>query len=170
MTIQAKAAPGAKLLNAADHTLIMIDFQSQMAFATKSIDAVNLRTNAALVANAAKTFNVDRYLQPGLWRDALDGGQVKTISIGAGGVAATPARARHTEAALLGQPWTEDTVMAAMDTLRGEFQPISDMRASAAYRHTVLGNLLRRFWLESQGQQAINLEQLNGLKSLEVTA
>jgi xanthine dehydrogenase small subunit len=44
------------------------------------------------------------------------------------------------------------------------------MRASAAYRHTVLGNLLRRFWLESQGHQAINLEQLNGLKSLEVTA
>ena len=62
MTIQAKAAPGAHLLNAADHTLIMIDFQSQMAFATKSIDAVNLRTNAALVANAAKTFNVSTIL------------------------------------------------------------------------------------------------------------
>ena len=100
----------------------------------------------------------------------IAGGVVRSASIGAGGVAATPARARRTEAALLGQPWTEDTVMAAMDTLRGEFQPISDMRASAAYRHTVLGNLLRRFWLESQGQQAINLEQLNGLKSLEVTA
>ena len=100
----------------------------------------------------------------------ITGGMVQAASIGAGGVAATPARARRTEAALQGQPWTEDTVMAAMQTLRDEFQPISDMRASAAYRHTVLGNLLRRFWLESQGQQAINLEQLNGLKSLEVTA
>ena len=66
---------------------------------------------------------------------------------------------RRTEAALQGQPWTEDTVMAAMQTLRDEFQPISDMRASAAYRHTVLGNLLRRFWLESQGVQGINLVQ-----------
>jgi nicotinamidase-related amidase len=46
------------LLSPADHTLIMIDFQSQMAFATKSIDAVTLRNNAALVANAAKIFNV----------------------------------------------------------------------------------------------------------------
>jgi xanthine dehydrogenase small subunit len=32
------------------------------------------------------------------------------------------------------------------------------MRASAAYRSTVLGNLMQRFWLESQGQQQINLE------------
>jgi nicotinamidase-related amidase len=46
------------LLSPADHTLIMIDFESQMAFATKSIDAVTLRNNAALVANAAKIFNV----------------------------------------------------------------------------------------------------------------
>eukprot|EP01035_Chromulina_nebulosa_P061698 gene61698-84386_t len=48
--------------------------------------------------------------------------------------------------------------MAAVAALRAEFQPISDMRASAAYRQTVLGNLLQRFWLESQGLQAINLE------------
>lgn len=93
-------------------------------------------------------------------------GVVQQVSIGAGGVAATPARARQTEAALLGQPWTEDTVMHAMDPLRTEFQPISDMRASAAYRQTVLGNLLRRFWLESQGQQAINLESLKTLEAL----
>ncbi|WP_374641401.1 xanthine dehydrogenase small subunit [Hydrogenophaga sp.] len=93
-------------------------------------------------------------------------GVVQQVSIGAGGVAATPARARQTEAALLGQAWNEDTVMAATAALRAEFQPISDMRASAAYRHTVLGNLLRRFWLESQGQQAINLESLKTLEAL----
>ena len=46
----------------------------------------------------------------------------------------------------------------AIDTLRAEFQPISDMRASSAYRSEVLGNLLQRFWLESQGMQQINLE------------
>jgi len=93
-------------------------------------------------------------------------GVVQQVSIGAGGVAATPARAPQTEAALLGQAWNEDTVMAATAALRAEFQPISDMRASAAYRHTVLGNLLRRFWLESQGQQAINLESLKTLEAL----
>lgn len=88
-------------------------------------------------------------------------GVVQQVSIGAGGVAATPVRARQTEAALLGQSWTADTVMAATATLRAEFKPISDMRASAHYRQTVLGNLLQRYWLESQGMQHINLESLN---------
>ena len=54
----AKPVPGKMLLSPTDHTLIMIDFQSQMAFATKSIDPVMLRNNAALVANAARIFNV----------------------------------------------------------------------------------------------------------------
>jgi xanthine dehydrogenase small subunit len=88
-------------------------------------------------------------------------GVVAQVSIGAGGVAATPARARQTEAALRGQPWTPEAVKAAVAALRAEFQPISDMRASAAYRQAVLGNLLQRFWLESQGLQHINLENLN---------
>ena len=95
----------------------------------------------------------------------LKDGTVQQVSMGAGGVAATPARARQTEAALLGQPWNADTVMAAIAALRAEFQPISDMRASARYRQTVLGNLLQRFWLESQGMTAINLESI---KTLEV--
>src|SRR5579862_250267 len=56
MSIQATPTPGAKLLTPKDHTLIMIDFQSQMAFATHSIDAITLRTNAALVAHAAAGF------------------------------------------------------------------------------------------------------------------
>jgi xanthine dehydrogenase small subunit len=95
----------------------------------------------------------------------LEGGEVQGISIGAGGVAATPVRARHTEAALHGQPWTLATVQAAMATLRAEFEPISDMRASAAYRREVLGALLQRFWLESQGAQQINLASM-ALESL----
>ena len=87
----------------------------------------------------------------------IDGGIVQSASIGAGGVAATPVRAVNTEAALTGQPWTLDTVQSAIAVLRAEFSPLSDMRASAAYRTEVLGNLLQRYWLESQGQQQINL-------------
>jgi xanthine dehydrogenase small subunit len=90
----------------------------------------------------------------------LNEGRVAKISIGAGGVAATPVRARKTEAALLGKPWTLDAAKQAMASLRAEFQPISDMRASAAYRSEVLGNLMQRFWLETQGVQQINLEGL----------
>jgi len=56
------AAPGKTLLDPKNHTLILIDHQSQMAFATKSIDAVTLRNNAALVSKAACEFGVDTIL------------------------------------------------------------------------------------------------------------
>jgi xanthine dehydrogenase small subunit len=89
---------------------------------------------------------------------AIDDGFVSRVSIGAGGVAATPVRAVATEAALRGKPWSLETTQQATASLRAEFQPISDMRASASYRSEVLGNLMQRFWLESQGLQQINLE------------
>ncbi len=88
----------------------------------------------------------------------LEAGQVVHASIGVGGVAATPVRARRAEAVLTGGQWSAELARQAADALRSEFQPISDMRASAAYRTEVLGNLMHRFWLESQGTQAINLE------------
>jgi nicotinamidase-related amidase len=59
---QAQPKPGKALLSPNDHTLIMIDHQSQMAFATKSIDAVLLRNNVALVAKAAREFGVSTIL------------------------------------------------------------------------------------------------------------
>jgi nicotinamidase-related amidase len=59
---KATPTPGSKLIKPDDHVLIMIDFQSQMAFATKSIDAVNLRNNAALIAHAAAGFGVSTIL------------------------------------------------------------------------------------------------------------
>ncbi|NVM90584.1 nicotinamidase-related amidase [Variovorax sp. SG517] len=62
MSIKATPTAGSKLLKPTDHTLVMIDFQSQMAFATHSIDAVNLRNNAALVAQAAAGFGVSTIL------------------------------------------------------------------------------------------------------------
>ena len=58
----AKPVPGKTLISPTDHTLIMIDHQSQMAFATKSIDAVSLRNNAAMVAKAAAGFKVSTIL------------------------------------------------------------------------------------------------------------
>jgi nicotinamidase-related amidase len=58
VSVNAIAKPGSRLLNATDHILLMIDFQSQMAFATHSIDTAALRTNAGLVAYAAAGFDV----------------------------------------------------------------------------------------------------------------
>jgi len=62
MTITATPTPGKSLISPSDHTLILIDFQSQMAFATKSIAPELLRNNAALISRAAKSFNVSTIL------------------------------------------------------------------------------------------------------------
>ena len=75
-------------------------------------------------------------------------GTIAAARIGCGGVAPVPARARRTEQALVGRPWTQATMEAAARSLAAEFAPIDDMRASAAYRRSVLGNLARRLWLE----------------------
>lgn len=50
--------PSPNLLNPTNHTLVLIDHEGQMAFATKSIDAIELRNNTGLIAGASKIFNV----------------------------------------------------------------------------------------------------------------
>jgi xanthine dehydrogenase small subunit len=87
-------------------------------------------------------------------------GRITAARIGAGGVAATPARAVKTEATLVGQPWNEATLQAAQAAITQEFSPLSDLRASADYRRQILGQLLHRAWLESTGHSSVRLEEL----------
>lgn len=58
----ASPAAGKTLLTPVDHALILIDHQSQMAFATHSIDVAMLRNNVALVAKGAAGFGVSTLL------------------------------------------------------------------------------------------------------------
>jgi len=83
---------------------------------------------------------------------ASDAGTVGMARIAFGGMAATPKRAKAVEAALVGKPWTQETIDAAVAAFAEDYQPISDMRASADYRLLTAQNLLRRFFLESKGQ------------------
>ncbi|MGW6281409.1 xanthine dehydrogenase small subunit [Kribbella sp. NPDC055071] len=82
--------------------------------------------------------------------DVADG-VVTQARIGLGGVAATPLRARATEAALIGQPWNETTVREAAGVMAGEGTPMDDHRASASYRSAMLGQSLLRFYAQGVG-------------------
>ncbi len=62
MTITATPTPAKGLISPTNHALVLIDFQSQMAFATKSIPAELLRNNAALISNGAAGFKVPTIL------------------------------------------------------------------------------------------------------------
>lgn len=86
-------------------------------------------------------------------------GRVEAARIAYGGMAATPKRAKSVEAALTGKAWTQETVEAALSAYDGDFQPISDMRASADYRMMAAKNLLRRYFLESTGAGAVDLSR-----------
>ena len=82
---------------------------------------------------------------------ALDiAGQVAAVRLAFGGMAATVKRAALAEAALLGRAWDADAVQRAQAALAQDFQPMTDMRASSAYRLKVAQNLLQRFWLETR--------------------
>lgn len=81
-----------------------------------------------------------------------DAGVVGMARIAFGGMAATPKRAKAVEAALVGKPWTMETVEVALPAFASDYQPISDMRASAEYRLLAAQNLLKRFFLDSSGQ------------------
>ncbi|PNU05574.1 hydrolase [Novosphingobium guangzhouense] len=61
-TATATATPGKSLISPDNHALVLIDFQSQMSFATKSIAPELLRNNAALISRGAKSFNVPTIL------------------------------------------------------------------------------------------------------------
>ncbi|MGW5190492.1 xanthine dehydrogenase small subunit [Kribbella sp. NPDC004138] len=82
--------------------------------------------------------------------DVADG-IVRDAKIGLGGVAATPLRARETEAALIGRPWTEETVRTVAAVMAAEGTPMDDHRASSSYRSAMLGQSLLRFYFQGVG-------------------
>jgi len=72
---------------------------------------------------------------------------VGEIRLAAASLAPFPVRLYKTEAALLGQPVTKETVQAAQLALLAEAQPIDDIRSTAEYRRRVAANLLCEFLL-----------------------
>ncbi|WP_377290210.1 xanthine dehydrogenase small subunit [Rhizobium sp. SG2393] len=91
----------------------------------------------------------------GAFRIALgNDGTVTSATIAFGGMAGTPKRAKAVEAALIGKPWTEETVNAARAAFKADYQPLTDWRATAAYRLLTAKNLLTRFYLETKGESA----------------
>lgn len=110
--------------------------------------------SALRVYKITKRLDQDISALCGAFAVTVANGVVTRIRIAFGGMAATPKRARHTETALIGQPWRESTIRTAIPALAQDYTPLSDWRASAAYRAEVAGNLLLKFFLETSGEAA----------------
>ena len=100
----------------------------------------------------SKRFDQDISAVCGGYRLVVERGVVREAHVAYGGVAAIPKRAAHCEQALAGKPWNDETVRMAMAALDRDYAPLTDMRASAAYRRTVTRNLLQRLYLETSGR------------------
>ena len=106
----------------------------------------------------SKRFDQDISALLGCFSITVEDGRVQAARIAFGGMAGIPKRAAHVEAALTGQPWVEASVLAAGDAWARDFTPLSDMRASGAYRLAAARNLLMRYLLEDQGTPVSVLE------------
>jgi xanthine dehydrogenase small subunit len=108
----------------------------------------------------SKRFDQDISAVCGCFNISVVDGVVASARIGFGGMAGVPKRATAVEAALIGQPWTQEVVTVAARAFGEDFTPLSDMRASADYRLEVAQNLLHRYFAQSTGQ-AVNVLEVS---------
>ena len=97
--------------------------------------------------------------------DLDEASHIRSARIAFGGMAATPRRAPHAEGILVGLPIAAPAEWAkAMRALAEDFQPISDMRASAGYRARVARSLLGKALTEIGGARSLTRISPRGLK------
>ncbi len=100
----------------------------------------------------SKRFDEDISALMGAFKLTVADGKVAAARVAFGGMAATPRRAPKTEAALVGaSPADRATWTAAIAALAEDYQPISDMRASARYRMETAQALLGKALIEVGG-------------------
>ena len=88
----------------------------------------------------------------------LEDGVVRDARFAFGGMAAIVKRAAKAEAAVTGRAWDDGATNAAAAALKDDFQPMTDLRASASYRERTAANLIRRFWLETRANAPVAAE------------
>ncbi len=100
----------------------------------------------------SKRFDQDISAVCGCFNVTVSGGIVTQARIAFGGMAGIPKRAATVEAALIGKPWTHETVRSAIPAFDTDFTPMSDMRASAYYRLETAKAMLERYFREDRGE------------------
>ncbi|MBT7907640.1 MAG: xanthine dehydrogenase small subunit, partial [Marinovum sp.] len=85
-------------------------------------------------------------------------GKIASVYIAFGGMAGVPKRAQHVEQAILGLPWSMESLEASKAAWSKDFAPIDDMRASADYRIKTAHNLLIRYFHDLSGAESNVLE------------
>lgn len=99
----------------------------------------------------SKRFDQDISAVCGAFNLKIADGTIASARIAFGGMAGIPKRAVHVEQALTGKKWNIDTVNSTYDQWSLDYQPLTDLRASAEYRLSVARNLLVRYYHDLNG-------------------
>jgi xanthine dehydrogenase small subunit len=110
------------------------------------------------ISKLSKRFDSDISAVCGAFKLTVTDGRIVVARVAFGGMAGVPSRARACEAALSGEPFSLTTIERAMAALRDDYEPLSDVRGSSAYRLKVAANLLLRLWHRAQGQMVSVLD------------
>lgn len=137
-----------------------LDYRKQDRRPGEFVEAVSFPRQADRLRcyKLSKRFDQDISAVCGCFNVTLDGGTVAAARLAFGGMAGIPKRARAVEVALIGQPWTEATVERAKRAFATDFTPLTDMRASAAYRLETAANMLTRYFHDMAGMPVDILE------------
>lgn len=115
-------------------------------------------SSVVLVSKLSRRFDSDISAVLGAFALRVEAGMITAARVAFGGMAATPRRAPACEAALLGQPFSQSTMAAAAEALKGDFSPLTDVRGTSAYRIEAAAALLWRLWYREQGAAVSVLE------------
>ena len=139
-----------------------LDYRKQDRRPGEFVEAVSIPVDAPAlrVYKLSKRFDQDISAVCGGFNVVVADGKVHSARIAFGGMAGIPKRSPAVEAALLGQPWSLETVIAAKAAMAQDFSPLTDMRASAAYRLVAAENMLIRYFHDLAGQPVNVLEVL----------
>ena len=118
------------------------------------VEAVTLPKSAPALRcyKLSKRFDQDISAVLGCFNVSVEGGNVSSARIAFGGMAGVPKLAGAVCDALIGQPWTLDSVRSVLPLFGDDFTPLTDMRASADYRLGAASNLLLRYYLDLVGE------------------
>ncbi len=135
--------------------------QFYLGYQQKDLKAGEFLTGVAIPARSPGEFFASYKLSKRIDQDIsavsatfcvrLEGARVQSARLAYGGLAGIARRARHAEDALMAGGWNSRSIEVAGDALAADFQPLSDLRASAAYRLRSAANLLLRFYLQLRG-------------------
>ncbi|MFP7570124.1 xanthine dehydrogenase small subunit [Marivita sp. S2033] len=130
-----------------------LDYGKQDRAKGEFVEAVSLprRCESLKIYKLSKRFDQDISAVCGAFNITIEDGRISAARVAFGGMAGVPKRASAVEAALVGAPWSEAAIRAASDRMAEDFNPLSDMRASADYRLRAAENMLMRVWMDDQG-------------------